>query len=219
MALSFLGGVAGLGLAWAAGAAFTRMNAGAAAMPYTATSSALGQFWSVAPEPRVLLFTFGVSILTALLFGLAPAFTSTRVSIADTLREGGRSGGTGKGRQHYRRALVIAEVALSMVLVVAAALLVETMIKLQRQDPGFRPDHLLLAHVYIPPARYSDSAAISRFCDEFGRRVRTLPGVGEAYSLAIVKHRPYKNKTQLRSKEAIPLAEYKRIKDRIIAKQ
>jgi len=185
MALSFLGGVAGLGLAWAAGAAFTRMNAGAAAMPYTATSSALGQFWSVAPEPRVLLFTFGVSILTALLFGLAPAFTSTRVSIADTLREGGRSGGTGKGRQHYRRALVIAEVALSMVLVVAAALLVETMIKLQRQDPGFRPDHLLLAHVYIPPARYSDSAAISRFCDEFGRRVRTLPGVVDASVTAI----------------------------------
>jgi DNA uptake protein ComE-like DNA-binding protein len=49
--------------------------------------------------------------------------------------------------------------------------------------------------------------------------LRTLPGVGEAYSLAIVKHRPYKNKTQLRSKGAIPLAEYKRIKDRIIAKQ
>lgn len=49
--------------------------------------------------------------------------------------------------------------------------------------------------------------------------LRTLPGVGEAYSLAIVKHRPYRNKTQLRSKGAIPLAEYKRIKDRIVAKQ
>ena len=178
--LSVLGGLVGLGLAWAGGAVFTRINAAAAKMPYTPASSALGQFWVAAPEPRVLLFTFGIAILTALLFGLAPAFSTTRVSIADTLREGGRSGGTGKGRQRYRRALVIAEVALSLVLVVAAGLLVETMIKLQRQDPGFHPDHLLLAHIYIPPARYQDSAAITRFCDEFGRRLRALPGVVDA---------------------------------------
>ena len=55
--------------------------------PYTAASNALGQFWSAVPDPRVLLFALGISIVTAVLFGLAPAFTGTRVSLADTLRE------------------------------------------------------------------------------------------------------------------------------------
>src|SRR5438445_13521613 len=54
------------------------------------------------------------------------------------------------------------------------------MARLQRQDPGFRPDHLLIAHVYIPPARYPNSDAITRFCDSFGERLRALPGVVDA---------------------------------------
>jgi putative ABC transport system permease protein len=178
LVLSGAGGVAGLGLASAAGFALARMNG--SGLPYTVATNALGQFWSAAPEPRILLFALGISLITAVLFGLAPAFTGARVSLADTLREGGRSGAVGVSRQRFRRLLVIAEIALSLVLVFGAALLAQTMARLQRQDPGFRPDHLLIAHVYIPPARYPDSDAITRFCDSFGQRVRALPGVLDA---------------------------------------
>ncbi len=86
----------------------------------------------------------------------------------------------------------------------------------------------IMMYAASPPRRGQDLAAPEAQAAPTGlvdinhatlAELRTLPGVGEAYSLAIVKHRPYKNKTQLRSKGAIPLAEYKRIKDRIIAKQ
>jgi putative ABC transport system permease protein len=179
LVLSLAGGLAGLGLSSAASIALARMNQ-TGSLPYTAASNALGQFWSAAPDPRVLLFTLGISIVTAVLFGLAPAFTGTRVSLADALREGGRSGGVGFGRQRFRRMLVTAEIALSLILVFAAGLLAQTMARLQRQDPGFRADHLLIAHIFIPPVRYPDSEAITRFCDAFAERVRGLPGVLEA---------------------------------------
>ena len=179
LVLSQAGGLAGLGLSSAASIALARMNT-AGIVPYMAASNLLGQFWSAAPEPRVLLFSLGISIITAVLFGLAPAFAGTRVSLADTLREGGRSGAVGFGRQRFRRILVTTEIALSLILVFAAGLLAQTMARLQRQDPGFRIDHLLIAHVYIPPVRYPDPDAITRFCEAFGERVRSLPGVLDA---------------------------------------
>jgi putative ABC transport system permease protein len=132
------------------------------------------------PDGRILLFAFAISILTALCFGLGPAFGGTQVSLASTLREGGRSGSVGASRQAFRRAMVVAEIALSLVLVIAAALLVQTMIKLQRQDPGFHRDHLFTAHIFVPPARYTDPADIARFCDQLGLRVRAIPGVIDA---------------------------------------
>ena len=179
LVLSLAGGLAGLGLSSAASVALAKMNT-AGILPYTASSNALGQFWSAAPEPRIVLFTLGISIVTAVLFGMAPAFAGTRVSLAETLREGGRSGAIGLGRQRFRRILVATEVALSLILVFAAGLLAQTMARLQRQDPGFRADHLLIAHIYIPPARYPDENAITRFCDLFAGRVRALPGVTDA---------------------------------------
>jgi putative ABC transport system permease protein len=177
--LTFAGAVAGLGVAAAAGFALVRMSA-MGNTPYTTKSNALAQFWTAAPDLRILLFTFGVAVITAMLFGIAPALAGSRVSLADALREGGRSASTGAARQQFRRALVTAEVALSLVLVFGAALLVETMIRLERRNPGFPADHLLLAHVYIPPQRYPDAPAILRFCDAFGERVRALPGVVDA---------------------------------------
>jgi putative ABC transport system permease protein len=177
--LALAGAVAGLGLASAAGLALARVN-GSASLPYTSASNVLGQFSSAVPDLRIVLFALGVSLITAVLFGVAPAFTGTRVSLSDTLKEGSRSGAVGVGRQHFRRVLVIAEIALSLVLVCGAGLLTQTMARLLRQNPGFRPDHLLIAHMYVPPARYPDSDAISRFCDSFGRRVRGLPGVLDA---------------------------------------
>ncbi|HEY6929985.1 MAG TPA: ABC transporter permease [Thermoanaerobaculia bacterium] len=179
LVLSAAGGVAGLGLALAAMAFLARIRT-AQNLPYTAASNALPQFWSAGLDLRVLAFALGVSAFTAVLFGLAPAVTSTRVPVVETLKEGGRSGGVGAGRQRFRRILVIGEVGLTLMLVVGAALLVQTVVRLERQNPGFPADHLLLAHVFIPPARYPDPDAISRFCDALGERVRAVPGVVEA---------------------------------------
>jgi putative ABC transport system permease protein len=179
LALSVAGALAGLALASAASFALTRMKP-AGNIPYTIASNALPQFWSASAEPRVLLFTLAVSILTAMLFGLAPAFTGARAPLADVLREAGRSGTAAMARQRFRRMLVTTEVALSLILVFAATLLFETLGRLEQQDPGFPTGHLLIAHVYLPPARYPDAAAITRFCDAFAERVRALPGVRDA---------------------------------------
>jgi len=179
VALSLAGGLAGLGVAAGTGAVLVRSNAQGTA-PYISGSKSLPQFWATVPDGRILLFAFAISILTALCFGLGPAFGGTQVSLASTLREGGRSGSVGASRQAFRRAMVVAEIALSLVLVIAAALLVQTMIKLQRQDPGFHRDHLFTAHIFVPPARYTDPADIARFCDRLGRRVRAIPGVIDA---------------------------------------
>jgi putative ABC transport system permease protein len=174
--LSLAGGFAGLGLAWTAGWALVRIKANGT-VPYTNAANALPQFWTATPEARVLLFALGVSIVTAVIFGLAPALTGTRLALVEALHEGGRSGTAGAAKQRFRRMLVVMEVGLSLVLVFAASLLVETMARLQGNDPGFPPDHLLIAHMYIPPVRYPNADAITRFCDAFGDRVRALPGV------------------------------------------
>jgi putative ABC transport system permease protein len=174
--LSLSGGAVGLLLSSVTSAALVRMNAHGA-LPYTTAANSLPMFWSTGVDLRVLLFTLGISVFTALLFGLAPAFAGSRVSVADTLKEAGRTGAAGVGRQRFRRMLVIAEMALSLVLVVAAGLLMQSIVSLQRQNPGFRSDRLLKAHFFLPPARFPDSAAITRFCDEFTQRVRALPGV------------------------------------------
>jgi putative ABC transport system permease protein len=177
--LSVAGGAFGLLLSRAAFAILTRMGP-ASGSPYTSPLNALPQFWSGGVEPRVLLFTFAISIATALLFGLAPAFAGTRISLAETLREGGRADSAGAGRQRFRRMLVMAEMALSLVLVIAAGLLAQSIVRLERRNPGFRADHALKAHFYLPQTSYADSAAVTRFCDEFSRRVRALPGVLDA---------------------------------------
>ena len=184
VALSLAGGLAGLGVAAGMGAVLVRSNAQGTAV-YISSSKSLPQFWAAVPDGRILLFAFATSILTALCFGLAPAFGGTKVSLASTLREGGRSVSAGASRQAFRRAMVVAEIALSLVLVIAAALLVQTMIKLQRQDPGFRGDHLFTAHIFVPPARYTDPADIARFCDQLGLRVRAIPGVIDASVTAV----------------------------------
>ncbi len=129
---------------------------------------------------RVLAFTLAVSLATTLLFGLAPALSGSRVNLVDSLKQGGRSGTAGKSGKRLRNILVVTEMALSLMLLVGASLLVQSIQRLEHQNLGIREDHLLKGSFYLPPVRYPDPNSITRFCDNFAARIRALPGVIDA---------------------------------------
>ena len=108
-----------------------------------------------------LVFTAGVTIAMVLGFGTAPAFWSARVDLESAIRTGGSRGTTGRGR--LRGALVVAELALTVVLVVGAGLLLRSYANVLAVDPGFDPRRLLLAETALPPLKYADTAARSAF--------------------------------------------------------
>jgi len=138
------------------------------------------QLDSITMDWRVVVFTVFVSLLTTVLFGLAPALTGTRLNLVDALKQGGRSSSAGPRSRRLRLALVATEMAMSLMLLVGASLLVQSILRLDRQQLGIRQDHLLKGHFYVPGVRYPDPGAITRFCDEFARAVRALPGVVDA---------------------------------------
>jgi predicted permease len=140
----------------------------------------LPQLESLEIDWRVLAFTLSVSLITALLFGLAPAITGTRMNLVDALKLGGRSGTAGKRGKRMRNLLVATEMAMSLMLLVTASLVVQSLARLNRQNLGIRPDHLLKGHFYVPRVRYPAPASITRFCDQFANKVRALPGVVDA---------------------------------------
>jgi len=131
----------------------------------------------------VLLFLCGVTVLTGILFGLAPGLHASRTSLNDVLKDESRSGTSG-GQARLRNALVIAEISISLVLLVSAGLLLRSLHALLRQDPGFNLHNVLAFSVNLPDSAYpSDktppyySAAAVRLDHEFTQRLRSLPGV------------------------------------------
>jgi predicted permease len=167
--LSLIGGAVGLALAQIALANLSRMH-----------PEDLPQLGSIGIDWRVLLFTFLMSLATSLLFGIGPALTGTRLNLVDSLKQGGRSGTTGRTAQRVRNLLVVTEMAMSLMLLVGATLLVRSILGLESQRLGIRQDHLLKGHIYIPSVRYPNPETITRFCDAFAARVRALPGIIEA---------------------------------------
>ena len=128
----------------------------------------------------VLLFTGGISLTTGLLFGLAPALQATHPQLNEMLKEGDRSGTSGPAHHRVRDLLVVAEVALSLVLLVAAGLLIRSFVRLLEVDPGFRPDHVLTVSIPLPASRYPEAAQEAGFFQRLLARVRELPGVRAA---------------------------------------
>ena len=167
--LSLIGGGIGLLLAKFGVAALTKIRP--QDLPQL---SLLGIDW------KVLAFTLFISVLTSLIFGLGPALTGSRLNLTESLKLGSRSGATASNAQRMRDVLMVMEMAMSLMLLVGAALLVQSIMHLQRQALGIRQDHLLTGHFYLPPVRYPNPGAITRFSDQFADRVRALPGVVEA---------------------------------------
>ena len=132
---------------------------------------------NVGVDPAVLLFTVGLVVLTAVVFGLAPALGASRVDISSTLREGGRDRGSTRRGRSLPRLLIAAEVALSMALLVGAALLIRSLGNLRDVDPGFTPESAVAITFTVPTERHPD---IAQFAGQYLERVRALPGVSAA---------------------------------------
>ena len=128
---------------------------------------------------RVLLFTFGVAIFTGLLFGLAPALQAARVNVNEAVKEGAR-GSAAASTRRLSNAFVIAQIALSLVLLIGAALLLQSFKNLLAVDPGFRPANVLTARLELPATRYPDDASARIFYEQLIERVQNIPGVRSA---------------------------------------
>jgi putative ABC transport system permease protein len=135
-------------------------------------------------DATVLAFAMGVAVLTAVVFGLAPARLLLGVSPADVLRDGGRGMTAGRGR--LRSLLVVAETALSVVLLVGAGLLLQSLWALQRVELGFVPDHVLTARLSLPETGYAEPEKVVAFYRQVKERVRALPGVRAAGLLRLL---------------------------------
>ena len=130
---------------------------------------------------QVLLFTFGVSVLSGILFGLAPAMRLTRVDLHGTLKDASRgASGTssvwGRGR-NVRRVLVVAELALSVMLLIGAGLLVRSFIRLQQVPPGFNPDNVLTLELTMTGRKYAEQGIALETYRLLWQRLEQLPGV------------------------------------------
>jgi putative ABC transport system permease protein len=128
-------------------------------------------------DNRVLGFTLLVSLLTALFFGLGPAFQSSRPDLNETLKEGGKGGGSSSRLGRARNALIVIEVALALVLLVGAGLLIKSFRRLQEVDPGFDPRNLLTMRLFLPMSKYAEPQQRQAFFEQVLRRIEALPGV------------------------------------------
>jgi len=172
--LAVVGGAAGLLLAtWGAGL-LLRFAPGD-----------LPRIQEVRLDGRVLAFTFAVSLITGILFGLIPALAASNPDLNETLKEGGRSGTGGAKRQRMRSAFVIAEITLALVLMVGAGLMLKSFWRLQQVDPGFNPDGVLTMRMMLPFEIYQKPPQRAAFYKTLLERIETTPGV-EAVSAASI---------------------------------
>ena len=145
------------------------------------------QLAGLAVNLRIVLFAIGLAVLVALLAGLLPAWRGAGTDPLDALR-GGRGGGTGRAHHRLLGALVVTEVALSLVLLIAAGLVLRGFAGLIRQDPGFDPEPILTLQATVSADRYPDRTAVTRFLEPALAAVRAVPGVEEAAAVSLLPY-------------------------------
>ncbi len=180
--LSVAGGLVGLLLAYWGTAALVGM------LPPTQIS-ALPFLQNLRVDGRMLGFSFGLSVLTGMLFGLAPALQSSRLELSGVLKEGGRHT-SGSASQRLRSGLVIGEMALAVVLLVGAGMLLKSLVRVLRTDPGFKPDNVLTMTVVLPADKYTDANSQVNIQDQIQQRVQALPGVAGVGTVNILPLQP-----------------------------
>ncbi len=168
--LGLLGGAAGLIIAYAALQIVRSINPGN-----------IPRLEAITLDGTVLAFTFAVSIVTGILFGLAPALRAARVDLNTSLKAGGRNaqgeGGFGSSRRRLRSLLVVAEVAISLMLLIGAGLLVRSFVRLQRVSPGFEPDGVISLRVGASARQFPNRDASLEFYRAAGAALASVPGV------------------------------------------
>jgi predicted permease len=166
--LSVVAGTVGLAFAWATLGVLTRFVS-----RFTQRTDAIGL------DPWVLLFTLGVAVVSGLVFGLVPAL-STRTDVLPALKQGSTGSGVSMSRRRVQDTLVVAQVAVSVVLLVGASLLLASVWRLQRVDSGYRTDRVLAATVFGNFSKYPDAQSQLRLYEPLVERLNQLPGVEAA---------------------------------------
>lgn len=172
LVLAGVGGLLGLLVAWW-GAQFL--------VSLVPKSMPIPRLEEMGPNLAILVFTFGMTIATAFLVGLVPAFQASRQELAPSIRQGGR--GAVSGGSRLRSSLIVLEIALAMVLLVSAGLLLRTFAYLRAVDPGFANRNVLACHIKLPDAQYRTGTQQSAFFAQVLERVRSLPGVRSAAAI------------------------------------
>jgi putative ABC transport system permease protein len=177
--LSLAGGVAGVVIA------YWGVPALVATLPQNQLN-ALPFLKTLKIDLNILGFSFGLSLLTGLIFGLAPALQSSRLDLNEVLKEGGRQTSAGAGHR-LRSAMVVAEIALAVVLLVGAGLMMKSMLRLLQTNIGFNTENLLTMTVVLPPSKYAaDANQRVNFNTQLQERVQSLPGVVGAGTVDIL---------------------------------
>ena len=139
--------------------------------------STLPRLDEVRLDGAVLGFSLALSLLTGLVFGIAPALQASRTELLEPLKETSRGSTAGIRQHRFRNILVAGEIALALVLLAGAGLMARSFLRLNRVDPGFRPEHVLSAQLVLPRVKYPESAAILAFADRLLPAVAAIPGV------------------------------------------
>jgi putative ABC transport system permease protein len=170
--LAFIGGAAGLALAvWGVDGLLA------------VSPADLPRLDEVSIDLRVLAFTFGIAATTGVLFGLAPALKALRTNLTVSLKEGGRSV-AGSASHRLRSSIVVAEIALSLILLVGAGLLLRSFFKLTRVDPGFDAHNVLTMKIMVPRSKYKEGKAVASFYQQLLDKISVLPGVESAAGIS-----------------------------------
>jgi putative ABC transport system permease protein len=168
MLLALIGGILGLLIAFWGVDLLTSLN-----------KANLPRAEEIGLDLRVLGFTFGISLLTGIIFGLFPAIQVSKSDLHDSLKEGGRtSGGSARGR--IRSFLVVSEVAIALLLLIGAGLLIKSFVGLQKVNPGFQPEGLLSMQISLSSNKYKEPEQINSFYQETLQKIMALPGVQSA---------------------------------------
>jgi predicted permease len=176
--LSVIGGAAGLLIAyWGTPSLVTALpQSQLNAMPFLK---------SLHIDARILAFSFVLSLLTGIFFGLAPALQSSRLDLNETLKEGGRNSSAGAGHR-LRSALVVSEIALAVVLLIGAGLMMKSLYRLLQTNVGFNTENLLTMTVILPATKYTENSQSINFNDQLRERVQSLAGVSGAGTVNIL---------------------------------
>jgi putative ABC transport system permease protein len=167
--LSLAGGLLGLLFAWASLGPLLKISAGT-----------VPEVFSIGLDRSVLVFTILVSVITGIVFGIAPALSTTKLDLRETLNEGSRGSTVGPGQHRLRGSLISIEIALAMLLLVGSGLLLRSFSRMQDVSLGFQADHLFVADLPLSDSAYAKPEQRYGFYDRLVERARTLPGVRAA---------------------------------------